>query len=341
MLEDGPLVERLADHPVRHVIPTSRRRGNRRSRPGSFDATCAGRGPALVHANGVKAALVCALAGAADRSGSSTTSAGTGDSRASSAGGARLVGVSAGPCWRPSTGTRSPDRGRAQRVSGRSTPTGGGAAAAPRGSRPARADGRRRDRRPPRPAEGSPGAACGASRATRSRAGPSPRVHGRRARASPRVRSRAPTPGRERGLEDSVTFLGYRDDAVELMSGCDAVLDSQHRRRERARAGRLPSHRPRGDGSRHAGRRLRPRRRAGARRAIAASLSRQETGPRFCMQSWRSWGTKIALAPCSLRPASGRRREFALPRFVAAMKERYREAANRAAMPGGSDVGRS
>jgi hypothetical protein len=31
---------------------------------------------------------------------------------------------------------------------------------------------------------------------------------------------------------------------------------------------------------------------------------------------------------------------FTLPRFVEEMKERYREAANRAAMPEGSDVGR-
>ncbi len=144
----------------------------------------------------------------------------------------------------------------------------------------------------------------------------------------------------ERGLEDSVTFLGYRDDAVELMSGCDAVLipsivDESGLGREgfpltalEAMAVGTPvvgyDHGGLPELVGDCGVLVPPGDRAGLRDAILEVVGDE--------------GLRSRLASCGPERVATR---FALPRFVEEMKERYREAANRAAMPEGSDVGRN
>jgi glycosyltransferase involved in cell wall biosynthesis len=336
VLEDGPLLPHLAEYPL-HVLPTSRRAGIavsawrlrrylRRSRP------------VLVHANGIKAALVCALAGAPllwlkhDFSW---------DGKLARFIGRRsrlVVGVSAAV-----TGTFDGTSIRRKVVH--------------TGIREIQVDregGRRRlfdALGPPQPT---------AVVAIAARVDPT-KGHAEVLAVLPEILQRVPglrfvimgaeyAPHLEHaarlrrqvtedGLDGAVTFLGYRDDAVELMSGCDAVLipstvDPSGLGREgfpltalEAMAigtpvigydhGGLPE--LVGD----CGVLVPPDDRPSLRDAILNVVGDESLRAR--------------LASCGPERVATR---FALPRFVEEMKERYREAANRAAMPGRSDVGR-
>lgn len=221
VLEEGPLLRNLRDYPV-HVIPTSRRAGiavsalRLRRRLGRTR-------PALVHANGVKAALVCALAGAP------------------------LVWLKHDFSW---DGGLARFIGRRARlvvgVSHAVTEVFGGTGVEARVVHTGietpdvdRAAGRRRLLEALGPPEPTSVAAIAA------RIDPT-KGHAEVIAALPRILAREPgfrlavmgaehAPHLEhaaalraevtaQGLERSVTFLGYRDDAVELIAGSDAVL---------------------------------------------------------------------------------------------------------------------
>jgi glycosyltransferase involved in cell wall biosynthesis len=336
VLQDGPLLSQLASYPV-HVIPTSRRAGIavsawklrrhlRRTRP------------ALVHANGVKAALVCALAGAPllwlkhDFSW---------DGRIARFIGRRsrlVVGVSAA-VTQTFEGTN---------VVTRVVHTG------IREIRVDRAAGRLRLLEALGPPEPTAVAAIAA------RVDPI-KGHGEVLAVLPEILERVPgfrlaimgaehaphlehAAGlrrwvAERGLEDAVAFLGYRDDATVLMSGCDAVLipsivEESGLGREgfpltalEAMAVGTPvigyDHGGLPELVGDCGVLVPPGDRAALRGAILDVVGDE--------------GLRSRLARCGPERVATR---FALPRFVEEMKERYREAANRAAMPEGSDVGR-
>ena len=323
VLEDGPLLELLGDHPVT-LIPTSRRAGIafsgwrlrrhlRRQRAG------------LVHANGVKAALVCALARAPfvwvkhDFSWDGWLARFVGRR-------SRLViGVS-----RAVTETFD-DTGVETDV----VLSGLGSIHADRSTARARL----------LEAIGPPQATFVAAIA--ARLDPT-KGHGEVLAILPEVSRRARgfrlvimggehEPHLEyaaalrrrivaEGLEASVTLLGHREDAVELMSGCDAVLvPSVVRDRGFGREGfSLTALEAMAVGTPvigydHGGLPevvggcglLVP---PGDREALAAAILRLvEDG-----------GLRERLARCGIERAAS---DFALPRFVQEMKDRYRRAA--------------
>ena len=337
VLEDGPLVPQLAEYPL-HVLPTSRRAGIavsawrlrrhlRRTRP------------ALVHANGIKAALVCALAGAPfvwlkhDFSWDGKL--------------ARFIGRRSRLVVGVSAAVTETFEGTGVEVKVLHTGI--------RAIHADRAQGRRRLVEALGPSEPTAVAAIAA------RVDPT-KGHGEVLAVLPEILQRVPgfrlaimgaehaphlehaaalrRQVTERGLDEAVTFLGYREDAVELISGCDAVLipsivGEGGLGREgfpltalEAMAVGTPvvgyDHGGLPELVGDCGVLVPPGDRASLRDAILEVVGDEDIRAR--------------LASCGPERVATR---FALPRFVQEMKERYREAAKRGAMPGGSDVGRS
>lgn len=221
VLHDGPLVAQLAGYPV-HVLETGRRVGILVS-AWRLRRHLGRTRPVLVHANGVKAALVCALAGVPlvwlkhDFSWDARLARFIG--RRSR----RVVGVS-GAVLEIFRGTD---------IDARVVHTGIPELAADRSV------GRRRLLE----ALGPPEPSAVAAIAARLDPGkghvealavlpeilanePGFRLALMGAEHAPHLEhaDRLRREVAERGLEAAVTFLGYREDAVELMAGCDAVL---------------------------------------------------------------------------------------------------------------------
>jgi glycosyltransferase involved in cell wall biosynthesis len=221
VLHDGPLITQLDEYPV-HVLDTGRRLGILVS-AWRLRRHLSRTRPPLVHANGVKAALVCALAGAPlvwlkhDFSWDARLARFIG--RRSR----RVVGVS-GAVIEIFRGTD---------IDARVVHTGIPELAVDRSA------GRRRLLEalgPPEPtavaalaARLDPGKGHGELLAVLPEilaAEPGFRLAFMGAEHAPHVdhAARLRREVAERGLSASVTFLGYREDAVELMAGCDAVL---------------------------------------------------------------------------------------------------------------------
>lgn len=335
VLDEGPFVSRLSRYPV-HVVPTSRRAGIAVS-AWKLRSHLRRTRPALVHANGVKAALVCALAGAPllwlkhDFSW---------DGRLARFIGRRsrlVVGVSAAV-------TETFDGTNVVRV------------VVHTGIREIHVD-RKAGRRRLLDALGASEPAIVAAIAARLDpikghadvlsllsdilgGVPGFRLAIMGDEHAPHLEHAAGLRRQvaEQGLNDAVTFLGHRDDAVELMSGCDAVLiPSTVGERGLGREG-FPltaleamavgtpvigyDHGGLPELVGDCGVLVPPGDRASLRDAILEVVGDE--------------GLRSRLARCGPERVATR---FALPRFVEEMKERYREAANRAGMPEGSDVG--
>jgi glycosyltransferase involved in cell wall biosynthesis len=339
LLDEGPFVERLRaqGYPL-HVLPTSRRAGIAVS-AWRLRRHFARTRPQLVHANGIKAALVAALAGRAP-----------------------LLWLKHDFSW---DGKLARFIGRRSRlvvgVSGAVTETFEGSGVEAKvvhtGIRNIHAD-RGAGRRRLLEALGTPEPTAVAAIA--ARVDPT-KGHDEVLSVLPEILERLPgfrlaimgaehaphlehASGlrrhvAEQGLREAVTFLGYRDDAVELISGCDAILipstvDERGRGREgfpltalEAMAVGTPvigyDHGGLPELVGDCGVLVPPGDRASLRDAI--------------LEVMRDESMRSRLARCGPERVATR---FTLPRFVEEMKERYREAANRAAMPEGSDVGR-